>query len=45
MMKTYVNKEGYEIHATEKSYRLFYEKMGFIEKRRIRKRITRTSLR
>lgn len=33
MMKTYVNKEGYEIHATEKSYRLFYEKMGFIEKK------------
>lgn len=33
MMKTYVNKEGYEIHATEKSYHLFYEKMGFTEKK------------
>ncbi|MDD3415488.1 MAG: hypothetical protein PHY47_16010 [Lachnospiraceae bacterium] len=30
-MKTYV-KNGYEIQATEKAYKLFYEKQGFKEK-------------
>ena len=28
-MKTYRNKSGYEIQATEKAYHLFYEKQGF----------------
>ncbi len=28
-MNTYVNESGYEIQATEKAYRLFYEKQGF----------------
>lgn len=30
MMKKYTNKEGYEIRATEKAYKLFYEKQGFL---------------
>ncbi|MGN1145437.1 MAG: hypothetical protein ACI4R5_03235 [Acetatifactor sp.] len=29
MIKTYENKEGYKIRATEKAFKLFYEKQGF----------------
>ena len=28
-MNTYENESGYEIRATEKAYKLFYEKQGF----------------
>lgn len=30
-LKTYKNKDGYTIKATEKAYKLFYEKQGFVE--------------
>ena len=29
--KIYENKDGYKIKATEKAYKLFYKKQGFME--------------
>lgn len=35
VLKTYKNKEGYTIQATEKAYNLFYKKLGFTEDKKI----------